>query len=73
MCSGRCPAGKFCSGATVEPETCPPGSFCALGSAAPLPCPGGTFGAAADLAHALAELRAEEAAAAPAAEDVLWA
>jgi len=44
QCSGSCPAGKFCSGATVWPQVCEKGTFCNQGSPAPTPCRPGTHG-----------------------------
>ena len=43
-CSGRCPAGKQCPVATVEPLPCGLGGYCAAGSSQATPCPGGTYG-----------------------------
>ena len=51
-CSGICPGGTWCSGATVEPRRCLPGSYCSPGSSAPQPCPAKTFGNGTSLATA---------------------
>ncbi len=48
-CSGRCPAGKKCPGATVEPLPCDAGGYCAAGSAVAVPCPGGTYSSSTNL------------------------
>jgi len=42
-CSGRCPPGYHCPGATVVPIRCRPGTYCVEGSAAETLCPSGTF------------------------------
>ena len=42
-CAGRCPAGKYCGGATSLPLGCPIGYICPQGSPAPVPCRRGTF------------------------------
>ena len=43
QCTGLCPPGSFCSGATSVPKLCPLGSFCPAGTTVPQPCPGGTW------------------------------
>jgi len=44
LCSGLCPAGKICGGATADPVTCEQGGYCPEGSPASRPCPSGRFG-----------------------------
>ena len=43
QCSGLCPAGKMCPGATAEPEPCSAGGYCAEGSPTAVPCEPGTY------------------------------
>ena len=43
-CSGRCPAGFTCPGATAIPLICPRGKYCEAGVSVEADCPGGTFG-----------------------------
>ena len=38
-----CPAGKYCSGNTILPDSCPPYHYCPEGTVAPLSCPNGTY------------------------------
>ena len=42
QCSGLCPAGFMCPGATADPEPCAAGGYCAGSSPGATPCPAGT-------------------------------
>ena len=44
-CSGRCPAGYHCPGATVHPILCARGKYCPEGAQVETDCPAGTFSA----------------------------
>ena len=43
QCSGLCPAGKMCPGATGVPEPCSAGGYCAEGSPTAVMCAAGAF------------------------------
>lgn len=45
-CAGVCPAGHFCSAATVDPVVCAAGTYCEEGltGSGPVSCPMGTYG-----------------------------
>jgi hypothetical protein len=45
-CSGLCPGGNTCPGATVVPIPCASGHFCPEGSPLPSPCAAGTWSSA---------------------------
>ena len=40
QCTGLCPEGKGCAGATVVPEDCTRGTYCPIGSMRGIPCKG---------------------------------
>ena len=44
VCAGRCPAGKTCGEATVNPVDCERGGYCPEGSPAARPCSAGRYG-----------------------------
>ena len=44
QCTGLCPAGSMCPGATGEPARCSAGGYCAGSNPSATPCPGGTWG-----------------------------
>ena len=44
VCAGRCPAGKTCGEATVNPLECERGGYCPEGSPASRPCSSGRYG-----------------------------
>ena len=52
QCTGLCPPGKTCPGATAEPEPCATGGFCAGSNPGATPCPAGTFSNATGLTSA---------------------
>ena len=52
QCSGLCPSGKMCPGATREPLPCIAGGYCAGSNPGATPCPERTFSNAIGLSSA---------------------
>ena len=52
QCSGLCPAGFMCPGATADPEPCAAGGYCAGSNPGATPCPAGTHSNATGLTAA---------------------